>query len=549
VADPPPAAPVNTGLPVISGVAEEGQTLRASTGSWSGSPTSYAYQWEDCDSGGGGCSNISGATLASYALKAADVGHTVRVVVTAGNAGGLTQAISGATAITNKAQEPEVFSCAVEVAPSEAGRLAEKIAEVPSGGGTVCLKSGTFPYTEIKSANSHTGYVVIRPASGATVIDKGFRIAKSSLIAIEHFSLPSLMTEGVFVSQSSAPASHDLRVNNNVIEDPSCNHGLGCPEPVYGIYLGGSGSGGPNEYVQFDHNFVRHVNLGGSREETECKDGVSRGQDVTMEWSDHVEIAHNVFDEAEWHYIQDGGNATVEDNLFLGYDIIGDAVCGAGHGAHLNLWQMWAGGEHNNVFRGNIAVGREKGPEKGAATDGVLAENGPGGSECFRYVSGLTIENNLLVNAGESFAMQTYYNPVTIYKHNSVVYSNYGTGVGLQDGPSGGTPCLSGEAEITNNIGVETYGRGATMSLWCSGIPCIVNENVADDGSVKSESIKVEKWSEAWESPMSCPPPTSGCWNPYKEIEEGIRFPTPPKGYYVPKGLPFNAGYEGGGGP
>jgi len=549
VAAAPPSAPVNTVAPEVSGSAVEGQTLAATSGTWSGNPTSFAYQWQDCNSEGASCSNIGAATSPSYTLAANDVGHTVRIAVTASNASGATQATSAATAVVIKEEEGEAFACSIEIAESEAGKLAEKIASMPTGGGTVCLKSGTFPYTEIKSSNSHTGYVVVRPAKGATVIDKGFHITKSSYIAIEHFSSPSLMTEGVFVSQSSAPASKNLRVNYDVIEDPSCNHGLGCPEPQYGLYLGGTGTGGPNENVQFDHDFVRHVNLGGSREETECKDGISRGQDVTMEWSTNVEIAHDVFDEAEWHYIQDGNNATVEDNLFLGYDVIGDAVCGAGKGAHLNLWQMWAGGEHNNVFRGNIAVGKEEGQEKGAATDGLLAENGPGGSECSRYVSGLTVENNLLVNAGESFAMQTYYNPLTVYRHNSVVYSNYGTGVGLQDGPSGGPKCLSGEAEITNNIGVETYGKGAAMSLGCTGMPCLVNENVADDASVKGESTKVEKWKESWESSASCPPPSPGCWNPYREIEEGVRFPAPPKGYYVPKGLPFKAGYEGTGGP
>jgi hypothetical protein len=95
---PPPAAPANTALPVLGGSAVEGQTLSASTGTWAGSPTAYAYQWEDCNSAGANCSNVSGATASSYALTAGDVGHTVRVVVTATNAGGSTPASSAATA-------------------------------------------------------------------------------------------------------------------------------------------------------------------------------------------------------------------------------------------------------------------------------------------------------------------------------------------------------------------------------------------------------------------------------------------------------------------
>jgi hypothetical protein len=41
-------APTNSGLPTISGTPAQGQTLTASTGSWSGSPTSYAYRWQRC---------------------------------------------------------------------------------------------------------------------------------------------------------------------------------------------------------------------------------------------------------------------------------------------------------------------------------------------------------------------------------------------------------------------------------------------------------------------------------------------------------------------
>lgn len=94
----PGSAPVNTSLPTISGTTTQGQTLTASNGSWSNSPTSYTRQWRRCNSSGAGCSNISGADSSSYTLGAADAGSTIRVVVTATNSHGSASATSSQTA-------------------------------------------------------------------------------------------------------------------------------------------------------------------------------------------------------------------------------------------------------------------------------------------------------------------------------------------------------------------------------------------------------------------------------------------------------------------
>jgi len=96
------SAPTNTSPPTVSGIAQQGQTLSASNGSWSDSPTSYAYQWRRCD-GSGTCVPIPGATSSSYQLTWADVGSTVRIAVTASNSSGSGPALSGPTAVVTAA--------------------------------------------------------------------------------------------------------------------------------------------------------------------------------------------------------------------------------------------------------------------------------------------------------------------------------------------------------------------------------------------------------------------------------------------------------------
>jgi hypothetical protein len=91
-------APASTAPPTISGTVAVGQTLTADPGSWTGSPTSFTYQWRRCDAAGAGCTDIAGATSQTYTVDAADKGFTLRVAVTATNAAGSTPAISARTA-------------------------------------------------------------------------------------------------------------------------------------------------------------------------------------------------------------------------------------------------------------------------------------------------------------------------------------------------------------------------------------------------------------------------------------------------------------------
>jgi hypothetical protein len=129
--------PASTATPTISGTAQEGRTLSAAS-SWSGEkPITYAYQWQSCNSAGGECEYIEGATGISYTAADAS-GTSVRVRVTATNSAGSTASTSASTEI-----EP---GAPVELqAPSVSGNASE--------GDALLADAGVWSGTEMQ-----TGY-------------------------------------------------------------------------------------------------------------------------------------------------------------------------------------------------------------------------------------------------------------------------------------------------------------------------------------------------------------------------------------------------------
>ncbi len=93
----PAGAPSPTVAPAISGGLNQGQTLTVTTGTWTGSPAAYAYQWLRCGASGGACTEIAGATGASYITAASDSGKSVRARISASNAAGSARESSAAT--------------------------------------------------------------------------------------------------------------------------------------------------------------------------------------------------------------------------------------------------------------------------------------------------------------------------------------------------------------------------------------------------------------------------------------------------------------------
>jgi hypothetical protein len=86
-----PVVPINQAAPKISagaGNPRAGETFTAEAGSWEEASGGFAYQWYRCS--GNVCSPIGGATGSAYTATEADVGHPLRVKVTATATGGET---------------------------------------------------------------------------------------------------------------------------------------------------------------------------------------------------------------------------------------------------------------------------------------------------------------------------------------------------------------------------------------------------------------------------------------------------------------------------
>jgi hypothetical protein len=134
--------PSNTVEPRIAGTAAVGATLTATSGSWTSSPTSFAYQWVRCPRSGGmangaDCAVIGGASTSSYVVAPADVDRRLRVRVTASNADGSATVASNATAV---------------IANPDAGRprnvQAPTISGTPSQGQTLHVQPGSWTGTQ-----------------------------------------------------------------------------------------------------------------------------------------------------------------------------------------------------------------------------------------------------------------------------------------------------------------------------------------------------------------------------------------------------------------
>ena len=178
-----PAAPTNSLTPVVSGTTRNGETLTTTNGSWTASPTSYAYRWKRASTSGGSYSDISSATSNSYRLTDADVGKYIKVSVVATNSVGASVAeLSAATSQISDVL-PAPTTTAVPVATTAAPALsiviqapATTVAQGQASVATIApmstvARSGASVTTTTAAAreSSVTTTTVARPVTTTTV--------------------------------------------------------------------------------------------------------------------------------------------------------------------------------------------------------------------------------------------------------------------------------------------------------------------------------------------------------------------------------------------
>src|SRR6185437_11454406 len=162
---PPP--PSNTAPPTISGTAQQGQTLTESHGSWTNNPTSFSYQWLQCDGEGNGCQPISGATNQTYVVAPGDAGHRLKVSETASNAGGSSSPSTSAATAVVLAEAP------ANTAPPSISGTAQQGQTLTESHGTWTNSPTSFSYQWLQCNSLGEGCLPIAGATNQTYVPNG----------------------------------------------------------------------------------------------------------------------------------------------------------------------------------------------------------------------------------------------------------------------------------------------------------------------------------------------------------------------------------------
>jgi hypothetical protein len=231
VSDEGPATSTGAG-PTISapgggGAVSNGQTLSADPGSWNGTGTlTYTYQWQRCDANGADCHDIPGATGSTYTPGDADVGGTVRVVVTATNDAGSSVPTVSAPIAVKAASAPVNTAPPALAGPVAQGQALTVDTGAWSGGGT------SYTYQWQRCGADGTDCINLPDATEATYTpgadDVGHTLRAVVIATNDAGSTTTTTDPSAPVAAASDPAAEDLAgIAGGLIGEASCQQLVG----------------------------------------------------------------------------------------------------------------------------------------------------------------------------------------------------------------------------------------------------------------------------------------------------------------------------------
>lgn len=192
-----PVTAINQVPPTISDTTPHDlDVLTAYPGSWWGTqPVVFTYEWQRCDTVGTSCTAIAGATAATYVVGAADLGSTIRVVVTATNAAGVALAASTPTAVVDPAAPVAVALPTITGTAADGGLLA---ATPGSWTGTVPM---TFGYRWLRCNATGGGCLTVVGRTDVTYAVTAADVNSTIRVAV------TAVNGGGTASATAAPSS------------------------------------------------------------------------------------------------------------------------------------------------------------------------------------------------------------------------------------------------------------------------------------------------------------------------------------------------------
>ena len=208
-----PSPPTNSAVPVLTGTARTGQSLSATTGSWTGTPTSWSYKWQRSLTSGGSLIDIAGATNPTYTVSEFDVGYFIKVSVSATNGIG-----------TSSAASSLATGAVVDIAPSNTAipaitgtaRTGETVTSSKGSWSSAPASSTTFAY-QWKRANAVGGTYNNIPSA----TDRTYELTDADIDKFIKVSVIATNSIGASLASLSGATSIVVDLNDSVVPTTS----------------------------------------------------------------------------------------------------------------------------------------------------------------------------------------------------------------------------------------------------------------------------------------------------------------------------------------